>query len=249
MIWRAGADGTAFTSKPGPNSAANAPWDSEGPPMSPVSFARIHVHALAIAGAILSVAVTAGAQDAGKAAAQPAAPQGIVNTVAYQPIPEKATLAVRPLDNSDANLKIKAAIEDALRARGFGVAQTAPLTLNFSTRDEIGAWSETGRRTLLELKAEGGREGGEYAHAKVNIFDSATGGLLNQGHGGTTITTPSSYRIDATLDDKTSGRRLWQGWTIANLSHGERAELDRAMVPVIVQNLGRTISRQPFNLQ
>ena len=75
MIWRAGADGTASTSKPDPSSAANAPWDSEGPPMSPVSLARIHVHALAVAGAILSVAFTAGAQDAGKAAAQPAAPQ------------------------------------------------------------------------------------------------------------------------------------------------------------------------------
>ncbi len=222
--------------------------------MSPLSFPciRVQVLARALAGAVALAAfpaLAAMAQDAVRPAPPEAARQGLANAVVYHPIPEKAVLAVRPLDNSDANMKIKAAIEAALRAQGFGVAASAPLTLSFDTRDEIGAWSETGRRSVLELKAEGGREGGEYAHAKVNIFDSATGGLLNEGHGGTSITTPSVHRIDVTVDDRTSGRRLWQGWAIANLSLGERADLDRSMIPVIVQNLGRTVSRQPFTLQ
>ena len=183
-----------------------------------------------------------------------AAAQAFVNSVAYQSLPERATVAVRPLDNSDANLKLKTSIEEALRAKGFGVAKDSPLVLSFDTRDEVGAWSDAGRRTILELRAESGRESGEftrseYAHAKVNVFDTNAGGLLNEGRGGTSITTPSLYRIDVTLDDRTNGRRLWQGWAIANLSLGERADLDRAMVPAIVQNLGRTTTRQPFNLQ
>ncbi|MSO85734.1 MAG: hypothetical protein EXR02_06085 [Rhodospirillales bacterium] len=178
-----------------------------------------------------------------------AAAQAFVNSVSYQPLPERAVVTVRPLDNSNANLKLKVSIEEALRAKGFGITKDSPLVLSFDTRDEVGAWSETGRRTILELRAEGGREGGEYAHAKVNVFDSASGGLLNEGRSGTSITTPSTYRIDVTVDDRTSGRRLWQGWAIANLAYGERNDLDRAMIPVIVQNLGRTTTRQPFNLQ
>jgi hypothetical protein len=178
-----------------------------------------------------------------------AATQAFVNSVAFQPLPERAIITVRPLDNSDAHLKLKTSIEEALRAKGFGVTKDSPLVLSFDTRDEIGAWSDAGRRTILELRAEGGREGGEYAHAKVNVFDTAAGGLLNEGRGGTSITTPSTYRIDVTVDDRASGRRLWQGWAVANLSYGDRHDLDRAMIPVIVQNLGRTTTRQPFNLQ
>jgi hypothetical protein len=194
----------------------------------------------------------------GSAAAQDKAPpvgggspaaQAFVNAVSFQPLPERSVIAVRPLDNSDANLKLKTAIEEVLRVRGYGVSADSPLVLSFDTRDEVGAWTDSGRRTILELRAEGGRDGGEYAHAKVNVFDTTAGGLLNEGRGGTSIATPSTYRIDATLDDRTNGRRLWQGWAIANLSHGERPDLDRAMIPAIVENLGRTTTRKPFDLK
>jgi hypothetical protein len=183
------------------------------------------------------------ADDAGSAA------RAFVNSVSFQPLPDRPVISVRPLDNSEANLKLKSAIEEGLRARGFGVTKDSPLVLSFDTRDEVGAWTDSGRRTILELRAEGGRDGGEYAHAKVNVFDSTSGGLLNEGRGGTSIATPSTYRIDATLDDRTSGRRVWQGWAVANLSYGERTDLDRAMIPAIVENLGRTTTRKPFDLK
>ncbi|MBM3951009.1 MAG: DUF4136 domain-containing protein [Rhodospirillales bacterium] len=215
----------------------------------PRALARPTVLAVLVGAALLSFA--AFAQDKAPAeagGAGPAAP-AVVNAVSFQPLPERAVFAVRPLDNSDANLRLKVAIEEALRARGFGVAKESSLILSFDTRDEVGVWTDSGRRTILELQAQGGRDGGEYAHAKVNVFDSASGGLLNEGRGGTSIATPSTYRIDATIDDRTNGRRLWQGWAIANLSHGDRTELDRAMIPAIVQNVGRSVTRQPFELK
>ncbi len=215
----------------------------------PRVFAAMPAAAVALGVVLAWAPATAQEKPAAGNGGASATAQAFVNSVSYQPLPARAVVTVRPLDNSDANLKLKTSIEEALRAKGFGVAKDSPLVLSFDTRDEVGAWSETGRRTILELRAEGGREGGEYAHAKVNVFDSASGGLLNEGRGGTSITTPSTYRIDATLDDRTSGRRLWQGWAVANLAHGERSDLDRAMIPVIVQNLGQTTTRQPFNLQ
>ena len=52
----------------------------------------------------------------------------------------------------------------------------------------MGAWSDAGKRTLLELTARGGDEGGEDAKARFNVFDSKRGGILNKGRGGTTVT-------------------------------------------------------------
>ncbi|MBM3565083.1 MAG: hypothetical protein FJX42_03095, partial [Alphaproteobacteria bacterium] len=130
-----------------------------------------------VASAILMWGAPAASAADAPGAQSAAAAQGIVNAVGYLPLPDRPVLMVRPLDNSDDNMKIKTEIENTLRARGYGVAASSPLVLSFDTRNEVGAWSETDRRTILELKAEGGREGGEYAHAKVNIFDSAAGGL------------------------------------------------------------------------
>jgi len=173
---------------------------------------------------------------------------GIMNGVAFKPLPAGSSIRVRPLDNSDDNLVLQADFEAALRAKGYKVAKDAELILSFETRDEIGSWSTTDRRHILSLESKGGQGGGENAKAKLNVFDSATGGLLNKGSGGTTITSPSTYRIDATIDDNANGKRLWQGWSVANLNNQDGLSLTRKMVPVLVENLGQTVRRQTFPL-
>jgi hypothetical protein len=191
--------------------------------------------------ALLSVDVAAQSERA-------SADGGVVNAVAYQPMPTGAAIMVRPLDNSDINLTLVKIFETALREKGFTIAKDAALILSFDTGGEIGAWSDAGRRSIVELQARGGREGTEDAYAIVNIFNSSRGGLLNEGHGGTSITTPSQIRVDATVEDRSNGRRLWHGWTIANLAYGDREALTRAMVPILTGNLGQTVSRQPFKI-
>ena len=172
---------------------------------------------------------------------------GLLNAVAYDAIPTGAAVAVRPLDNSDDNMVLKEEFERELRARGYVVAADAALILSFETRGTTGAWTSGERRYVLELRAQGGREGGEDASARVNVFDSAAGGLLNPGRGGTTsIVTPSQYRLDATVDDRASGRRLWQGWAVADLEHADGLALTRAMVPAVAASVGRTVRRQVF---
>ncbi len=182
------------------------------------------------------------------AAVSARAEEGIMNGVAFKPLPVGGAIQVRPLDNSDDNLVLKADFEKALTARGFTVTDSADLILTFDTRDEIGAWSTTDRRHILSFEARGGRGGGEDAKARVNVFDSNSGGLLNQGRGETRISTPSQYRIDATIDVRSSGKRLWEGWSVAELGHSDSLSLTRKMVPVIVDALGRTVRRAPFPL-
>jgi hypothetical protein len=175
--------------------------------------------------------------------------QGLLNAVAYKPMPASAPINVRPLDNSDENLALKASFETELRGRGYTVASDAAIVLSFEVRNVVGAWRAGTRRSVLEFEGHGGG-GGENAKALLNIFDSRRGGLLNEGGGGaTSITTPSKYRIDATVDDRRSGQRLWQAWAIADLRLSDGPTLTRAMVPVLVRTLGTTVKRQSFPLR
>ncbi len=179
------------------------------------------------------------------------ADQGIVNSVSYLPLPTPTTIQVRPFDDSSENIVLKTEIEASLRAAGFGVAEKSDLILNFETSDEIGAWSSTDRRSIIELESKGGRDGGENARAQVNIFNSTSGALLNKGRrAGTSITTPSSYRIDVNIEQTTTRKQLWQGWAIGNLGGAvDGRELVRQMVPAVVGTVGKTVRQQRFELR
>ena len=174
--------------------------------------------------------------------------KGILNAIAFKPLTQEMPIAVRPLDNSDSNLLLQREFEKALRTNGYTVSDNASLILTFEYRGEIGAWSTIGRRTILELEARGGREGGENAKAFINLYDSSRGGVLNKGRSGTSIITQSQYRLDASIDSKSNGKRLWQAWTIADLESHDGLSLTLAMVPVMVKSLGRTVKKQLFTM-
>ena len=65
----------------------------------------------------------------------------------------------------------------------------------------------------------------------------------------TTVVTPAQYRLGLTLDQRADGVRVWQGWTIADLSQGEPSELARAMVPRLADSVGQTVREQAFDMQ
>ena len=175
--------------------------------------------------------------------------EGVLNAVSYGPLPGSSAIFVEPLDNSDLNLEVQAEFERQLRAGGYTISADAVLILTFETRDEIGAWSDRGRRTVIELQGRGGVVGRDSASARVNLFDSAKGGVLNRGQGGgTTIVTPSRYRLDVTIDDRRTGVRLWKAWAIAELQQYDGATLTKAMVPTLVRNLGESVKSEPFEL-
>jgi len=72
---------------------------------------------------------------------------------------------------------------------------------------------------------------------------------LNKGRGGTRVVTPSNYRLEVNIDHKGDRERLWQGWTIADLAYGDDRSLNRVMVPALVDNIGKTVRQQSFDLQ
>lgn len=202
--------------------------------------------ALTLMGLLVSIAFSgsATAQDADDRAVE----EGLVNAMVFRPLAPGATLQVRALDNSDQNLVLKAGFERALTSKGYRINADSPIILSFETRNVVGSWSDSGRRSILELEGHGGRMGGEDAKARVNLFNTQRGGLFNKGQGETNIVTHGRYRMDVTLDDRSSGKRLWQAWAESDLGRYQGAELLSAMVPVITSHIGQTVRRQPFKL-
>ena len=193
---------------------------------------------------VLFFCLSANAQNSGLQSSS----KGILNAVAFKALPQGMSIAVRPMDNSESNLLVQREFEKVLRTNGYTVSNDASLILTFEYRGDIGAWSTIDRRTILELEARGGREGGEDAKALFNLYNSSRGGILNKGRSRTSIVTQSQYRLDASVDSKSNGKRLWQAWTIADLESNDGLDLTLAMIPVMVGSLGRTVKKQPFTL-
>jgi hypothetical protein len=174
--------------------------------------------------------------------------EGLLNAIAYKPLPQGSAFSVQPLDNSDQNMRLKKEFEQILTRKGFSVSADAPLVITFETRDELGAYKTRDRRAILELDAHGGREGGEDARMRFNLYDSNSGGIFNQGKGETSVMTPSQYRLEVSIDNRENGKRHWQAWSVANLGKSDGATLIQAMIPEMVGNMGKTVTSRIFEL-
>lgn len=174
---------------------------------------------------------------------------GLMSSVSFRPIPAGSAIFVRPLDNSDQNLALQKDFERALQSKGFTVAKDANLILTFETRDTAGSWSGGGPNRFLELSNNDVQTGVDAPRVRLNLFNSARGGILNPNRKDRTRTvTPSSFRIDVSLDDKTNGKRLWQGWSSADIRIGGRHSMTRTMIPALINGFGRTVRQKTFPL-
>ncbi|MBC8268795.1 MAG: hypothetical protein H8E36_08610 [Rhodospirillaceae bacterium] len=174
--------------------------------------------------------------------------EGLLNAIAYKPLPEGTAFSVQPLDNSDQNMRLKKEFEEVLTRKGFSISADAPLVITFETRDELGAYKTRDRRAILELNAHGGREGGEDARMRFNLYDSNSGGIFNEGKGETSVMTPSQYRLEVSIDNRANGKRHWEAWSVANLGQSDGATLIQAMIPEMVGNMGKTVTSRIFEL-
>ncbi|NQU59891.1 MAG: hypothetical protein HQ512_02070 [Rhodospirillales bacterium] len=176
--------------------------------------------------------------------------EGLVNAVSFQPIPAGSAIFVRPLDNSDQNLVLLADFEKALKKKGYTISKDADLILTFETLDSAGSWTGGGTNPFIELSNNHDQSGVKAPRVHFNLFNSARGGLLNPDRQEKTRTvTPSRFRIDVTLDDKTNGKRLWQGWSSSDIAISVNPSATRTMIPVIIDGLGKNVKEKSFPLQ
>lgn len=166
---------------------------------------------------------------------------GVVNAMSFHSMPEGLPILVRPLDDSAENLVIRNDMEQALTAAGFTVAKDgSAIVLSFETRRELGG-GPTPTRQITKQFVE--------RHEQSDIVDRRyTPQIGKSSPKGSSSVSASRFRLDATLDDKQSGKRLWRGWTIARMHGDETKNLAKAMVPVLVDSLGETVREQTFDI-
>ena len=166
---------------------------------------------------------------------------GVVNAVSFHPMPEGLPILVRPLDDSAENLVIKKDMEQALTDAGFDVAKDgSSIVLSFETRRELGG-GPTPTRQITKQFVE--------RHQESDIVDRRYKPQIGKSSPkGPSSISASRFRLDATLDDKQNGKRLWRGWTIARMYGDETKKLARAMVSILIDNLGQTVREQTFDI-
>ena len=173
---------------------------------------------------------------------------GVFNSVSYLALPPGFSLEVFPLDDSSASLEIKAELEAALHAKGFKTSERAPYVMNFAMRDRLGSLPTFGQSYIFSFESKGGQEGGENAKARINLFDSERGGLLNQERRGPKLNTLSIYRLETNIEVRSSGKLLWESWAESKLSQGTGLDLIRRMIPSIITNIGKTTTNALFSM-
>jgi hypothetical protein len=199
----------------------------------------------ALAGCAVLVTVHAGLTMAQES------PTGVLNAVAFKPLPSGAPILVRPFNDTDENLAIKKEFEEALKARGYTIG-TDPkgIVLSFESRSQPGYWTSTPQRKFVELQgsAGSGTRLEKGSRGVVNLYNSQQGAVFNEGKRNVVTPAATLFRLDVNIDDKTEGKSLWLAWALANLAEGDTATLARAMVPVIVDTIGEGAKEQPFKL-
>ena len=174
------------------------------------------------------------------------ADEGIINAVSFRPIPAATVIVVQPWDNSDENINTARLIKNQLRDLGYKISPQANFTLSFDSKSSLGKWSSSSRNTSVELKAESSIASGKDAEVRLNLFFSSEGGVLNPNKTpGENILSKVSLKI--TLDQK-NGPRLWQGKAIAGVHQTDTVSVARRLTPVLLDYLGKTISRKSVNI-
>ena len=170
--------------------------------------------------------------------------QGVdLNAVSYAEIPNTREITVETFDDSEKVMKLKKLFEEELRLAGYNVTDNARLIMSFEARDTEGKWSGGGPNRLIEIRNSDNHTGKDAPDVRLNIFDSQRGGLLNPKRDkGITQVAPSDFRIDAMIEDRTDGKRLWQGWSVTKNSEiGEDQSLHPSMVKPIIGSIGKTV--------
>lgn len=187
----------------------------------------------------------------------PAAP-GQARSTAFAQVPAGAAIIVRPLDNSDSNLRVANNFNDALNKRGLRSGDPkARYALNFDVevqpiRQPSPPPSTADRRGSPLLSND--LEGVQPNDVRGNLDDSQF--RINMGNpslddlqpkrGDLTSRGSLRYVMTATLDDQQTGQRVWQGEaTYANSQTEEQASL-ALMADALVDQLGRTVRQRSF---
>jgi hypothetical protein len=166
----------------------------------------------------------------------------IVTARSFQPVPAGASIFVKVLDNTAANLQLRDAIKRELTAQSRTLADEAPLVLRFTT-DHV---EDTRVRNPAAGDVE--RIGGESNLPIIRGDDLGTSIPLE-----TRGPRPADerrvgaikYRLHASLELHDTGQVLWRGDAVGSLAGTDERNLGPELATALIGQFGRTVDAPP----
>jgi len=169
---------------------------------------------------------------------------GIVTTAALGDLPDGLAITVTPFADDLLSLSIKSRFEAALLAANRPVSEDAPLTLSFETKVIAGQFMQ-GQARLGRFEAD--EDGLQF---NLNIWSSNQDSLL-----GGRQKTEAPYRkvnllhMNVVLRDRETGKTLWHGDAYCEMLTSNQLRIAGSMVAPLTENLGRSVTEQPFDIE
>lgn len=186
---------------------------------------------------------TPAAQDAGVSGEVSRGAPGMVTARTFHPPPAGFSVAVSPYDDSELNLKLKTDFEAQLAERWQArlAKEAAAGFLLLFEAEVVPAELAPPPPSLGSARLSD-----RGAEVNVNVWsttqDSVLGGRQEAPEGGSNV-----FHINAVLRDRQSGEVAWQGDAYYVLREPESERVARALVPPLVDRIGRTVVREPLN--
>jgi hypothetical protein len=181
--------------------------------------------ALGIAVAALAGPARADEPDVAPDVASP----GQVYSTSFAPLSPGAAIAIRPLDNTRANITLGQHFATALKRRAMRVqTMPAPFVLNFET--------EVDQAIRRDDRSAATTSGSSREDTPPNrLGDEQDRGMLR-------------YILTATLDDERTGQRLWHGKVVYSGAPADEASMLAGMAAILGEQVGETVRLRRFIL-
>jgi hypothetical protein len=173
---------------------------------------------------------------------------GVVNAVGAPSVPAGTPIAVVAEEFTDLNTELQDVIERALAGHGFTVDQDAPLILSFDV-EMTNATADIEDRAGANIVGSGEPGATESPYEERPLQDA--GGELGRYEpeiGGPQVTIPFGHgggggakRSLSFVLGRDGRPPIWQGSVTATLPSSNPLEAAQAMVPVLVDYIGRTV--------
>jgi hypothetical protein len=178
-------------------------------------------------------------------------PPGHAVARGFAPLPAPIVISVVAGDNSAGNLAIRERIVDSLAARGAVLQDSAPLVFRFDTEvreHRPGSRDTTLSREGTSLNPNGPRRADDSPDEVLNLFSSRERSLLRPAPRVPSYARALDHVINAVIEDSRTGRRLWQGHVSYATSESDEGRVFQAMVPHLLEELGKTTPGRAFTL-
>lgn len=181
----------------------------------------------------------------GPATAQTTQPiTGTISALALQPVSPGGTIEIVSYDDSDLAQAIAGVAAQAASARGYQVGAGGQFQLGIELIDHM----TINDRSPTLGSAGYDSAGQDDTNVRVNIFadseDSVLGGRVGPGSADVL-----EFGLYVTLNDRSTGRRVWQAEIMADISGSSRETAGRLMTQAVIQRLGEPIAQEQVILE